>query len=417
MMSPLPNGDVKVIEPFHNGLRVLLHEDHAQPIVAMQVIIHGGATAQNNASGVAHLLEHTSFVRTANYQDFFSPQFELELAGGQLNAVTSRDTIRYKGIVSSHNVDALVTVLSEIVLSPQLTETDCNNERPIIQTEIMRSYENPVAELIDNAYAQTYHSHPYKYSPLGSPADIAAVSLKELKAFQRTWFVPNNISIVFVGDITPSQVIALLEKSFGAAKPGSLPAWPAREQAETGAMVTAHLYKPLTTTYQAMVFQAPSDSRISAIASTDLAITLLADGPDALLPHVWLRDGISVHRFGVEYVPLRSQGRICIWAETSPDVADKLRISTLRFLQQVSGSFIDPAHIVAAKQRLTTQFVMENQSYVQQADTIAFYEGLGDGLLACSYLPTLQSISDTQIRNAIPVRCLAWVTLGMTPKG
>lgn len=414
--NPFPPGE-RYVKTFANGLRLVVREDHSLPIVAMTVVVRGGAAVDPQGRGIAHILEHLVFQGTKNYPAPLAPQYALEEVGGISNAVTSRDMTRFQAAVGSAQVDLLVRVLAEITQSPTLAAERFDKERPVILAEIQREEDNPITSVLNRGYQLGYRTHPYRFSPSGTILDLLQLQAVDVRSYFKHWYVPNNMSVVLVGDITRARATALVEKAFGAEKSVTLPARPQPETTVPATAARAHFPRDLPDTYQVMVFPGPASRDFSATVTTDVLMSLLADGQDALLPACWAQEHVAVSSFGIEFVTARDPGRFLIWVQTAPNQAAKARNTTLRLLQQLSAGQVPPAPLQLAKQRVASEFLLENETYSQQAATIAFYEGLGEGTRLSQYVPTAQAVTLEQLRAAVPTRLAAWVTLGARVEG
>ena len=414
--NPFPAKEISV-SSLPNGLRLIVRENHAVPVVAMEVVVRSGSAAESDVHGVAHYLEHLCFQGTKHYPGALSPQYALEMAGGMSNAVTSRDCTRYQAQIASDKLDVLVQVLADVILAPTLAEDDCRNERAIILAEIAHEYENPIAVLIEAAYANTYRLFPYKFSPKGTEEDVARITAAEIRAFHDRWYVPNNLSVILVGDITGKQATNLIRAAFLGAS-AKLPSPPLFTEPQSDSdLREIHLPQNLPDTCQVLAFPATSAGESQALAATLLLKTLLADGPDALLPACWAGAGVNVDKYGIEFVGSRAPGRMLIWAETPPAMAGRLRQATLELLARLGKIPLAAPSLEAAKHRLAAQFLRENATFTQQAATLALYEGSGSGEFACQLMPLLHNVTAEQVRKAAPATPLAWITLGREPKG
>lgn len=414
--NPFPTGAIAIPPPLPNGVRIIVREDHSLPVVAVQVVVRTGSATPDGVNGIAHYLEHAVFQGTTHFPGPLAPQYALELAGGLSNAVTSRDATRFQGTIASDQVAMLAKVLADVVLSPQLDDATCDRERETIDAEIIHTQENPLTALFDAAYRLTYGAFPYKISTLGSPDDISRITPAMLRAFHDRWYVPNNLSVVYVGDITEHQAVEITRQYFGAAKAAELPA-PIYVETAPVATQEMHLNRPIPDTYQVMAFPSPPSSDMTAVAATELLASMLTEAPNALLPACWQADGVQFGRFGIEYVSTRQPGRFLIWAQTSPQMADKLRQSTLRLLDRLAHGSWANAQISLAQQRVARQYLFDNATYAQQADTLALNESLGNAETAGRYLSLIQGTTAVQLQAAVPTMLLARVTLGQPPKG
>ncbi len=414
--NPFPPGSF-ITHTLPNGLRLLVHEDHSLPIVALVVVLRTGSALNSDPRGVAHYHEHLIFQGTEHYPGRLAPQYALEQVGGISNATTSRDMTRISATAGSGQVALLMNVLADVLLAPTLDDDSFARERSIILAEIQQDGDNPLTMLLNLGYASSYQAYPYRYRPTGSIEDVLRLNPADVRAFNQRWAKPNNLSVVLVGDVTLPRAIALAQQAFGAAQSGLLPAPPAAEPPSPEAIMREHVARPMADTFQLLVYPACPTGDFTTMVATDLLYTLLSSGGDALLPRQWATDAVTPTDFGVEYVSTRAPGRFMIWAQTPPAQAYKLRQSTMTLMTRLATEAVPDELFTAAKQRLATQFLLENETYSQQAATIAFYEGLGKSPQLSRYLPIVQSLTLQQLRAALPKRPLAWVTLGQRPEG
>jgi len=413
--NPFPAGELHEFT-LPNGLRLVVKEDHSLPITAMVVTVHGGASVDGNTPGAGHYCEHLVLQGTRHYPGRLAPQDALERAGGVSEATTTRDMTRFQATVVSSQVRLLVDVLADVVGAPTLDEDNFDHERPTILAEIQQEADSPLFALLNAGYAASYPTHPYRLRPSGTIEDILKLHVDDVRAYYRRWYVPNNLSVVLVGDITAPRALELVTRAFGAAKSTAVPDWPDMDPTPAKT-VSGHYPTAQPDTYQLLVFPAPAYSDFSATVATDVLMSLLTDGNEALLPARWIRDGISVTNFGAEFVSARQPGRIMLWAETPPAAAEKLKRSTLALLAELAAGNIPAAGLAAAKQRLGTHLLLDNETYSQQAVTLAFYEGLGGMQPISRYLPSVLALTSAQLQAGVPTKPLAWITMGQRPEG
>jgi zinc protease len=405
------------ISTLPNGTRLVVREDHSLPLVAMEVVVRSGSAAEADTHGKVHYLEHLLFQGTKHYPGALEPQETLEAAGGISNAVTSRDTLRVQGVIPAAQTALLVRVLADVTLAPTLSRQSFAQERAIICAEIQRQLDDPLTTALARAYFLSYRAHPYQNPPVGTITDVLSLTVDDVRAFHARWFVPGNISVVLVGDVSAAEAGALVAKYFGAAPKASPPALPAGENTPT--LHTARLHVPQAgdaTTQVLALATAPSNS-FTAMVAHDVLLTLLAEGNDALLPSWWAQRRVGVQSFGGEFVSSRSPGRMLLWAVTPPAMAGPARDATTALLKQIAGGNVDRATVALAQQRLAMSFLLDNETYSQQAATLAFYEGIGGAQLASRYMPAVQTLTFEQFCAAVPKTPLGWVTVGATPEG
>ena len=209
-----------------NGLTVILHEDHDLPLVQVNIWYHVGSKDElKGRSGFAHLFEHLMFQGSEHMQgEYFQ---HLQAVGGRINGTTNGDRTNYFEGVPSEYLPLALWLESDRMgwLTPVLTQEKLDNQRLVVKNERRQSYENrPYGSswmtLMDAVYPT---DHPYEHTTIGSHEDLEAATLDEVKAFFKTWYLPNNATLVIAGDFDPDTAKALVEQYFGEIPSGPEP--------------------------------------------------------------------------------------------------------------------------------------------------------------------------------------------------
>jgi zinc protease len=206
-----------------NGLRVILHEDHSTPIVAVNIWYHVGSKNEvPGRTGFAHLFEHMMFQGSKHHDDeYFQP---LQEAGGTLNGSTNADRTNYWEVVPSNFLELALWLESDRMgyLLDVLTDDKLNNQRDVVKNEKRQNYDNRPYGLVGARIAELMYppEHPYHWLTIGSLDDLTAASKEDVSDFFRRFYTPNNASLVIAGDINPAEARGLAEKYFGPLKRG-----------------------------------------------------------------------------------------------------------------------------------------------------------------------------------------------------
>ena len=206
-----------------NGLDVLLHEDHACPIVAVNLWYHVGSKNEvPGKTGFAHLFEHLMFEGSEHHdRGFFQP---LQGAGAALNGSTNADRTNYWEVVPSGALELALWMESDRMgyLLPALTQTKFANQRDVVLNERRQNYENRPYGLAPMALLNALFpaDHPYHWATIGEIADLEAVELDEAHAFFRRYYHPANASLAIAGDIESAPTLDLVRQYFGELAPG-----------------------------------------------------------------------------------------------------------------------------------------------------------------------------------------------------
>jgi zinc protease len=206
-----------------NGLDVLLHEDHACPIVAINVWYHVGSKNERPGhTGFAHLFEHLMFEGSQHHDHgYFQP---LQGAGGTLNGSTNADRTNYWEVMPANALELALWMESDRMgfLLPALTQAKFANQRDVVLNERRQNYENRPYGLAPMAMLSALFppDHPYHWTTIGEVADLEATKLDEVHAFFQRYYHPANASLAIAGDFDPDETLSLVDRYFGDIPPG-----------------------------------------------------------------------------------------------------------------------------------------------------------------------------------------------------
>jgi zinc protease len=198
-----------------NGLEIIVWPDHDIPNVALYYFVRaGGRNESPGITGLSHFFEHMMFNGT---DDLEPGEFDriMEAAGGQNNAYTSNDVTVYQDWFPRSALEVIFALESErlqnLAFDPEAVET----ERGVIISERHTTVDNNnISKLLEQVRATAYVAHPYQFPIIGWPSDIESWTRDDLERFYRTYYAPNNIVLVVVGDVTPKEILDLAEEYF-----------------------------------------------------------------------------------------------------------------------------------------------------------------------------------------------------------
>ncbi|WP_437716270.1 pitrilysin family protein [Sorangium sp. So ce448] len=211
-----------------NGLEVVLHEDHRTPVVAVNVWYHVGSKDEpRGKNGFAHLFEHVMFQGSKHVgEDMFFKY--LERAGAsERNGTTNSDRTNYFETVPANELALVLWLESDRMgwLLDHANDATFTSQRNVVKNERRQNYENAPYGLVPQFLraAQFPESHPYHLLTIGTPEDLDAAQMDDVKAFFRTFYVPNNATLVVAGDIERDSAKELIQKYFGPIAKGAPP--------------------------------------------------------------------------------------------------------------------------------------------------------------------------------------------------
>ena len=226
-----------VVDTLPNGLVLIIHEDRSVPVVTTNVWYHVGSGDEKlGRTGFAHLFEHLMFMGSKNAP---YPQFDrlLEAAGANNNGSTTTDRTNYYESGPASALPLMLWLEADRLgwMLETMDQEKVDLQRDVVKNERRQNYENqPYGMAWENLSATIYpKGHPYSWSTIGSMADLSAASLEDVKQFFRTYYAPNNASIVVAGAVNPDSVKALMRQMFS-----EIPRGPAISRAAAPAAFT-----------------------------------------------------------------------------------------------------------------------------------------------------------------------------------
>jgi zinc protease len=199
-----------------NGLQVVTLEDHSTPVVHVAVWYHVGSKDEKaGRTGFAHLFEHLMFKGSKNVRPDQHPSWITSI-GGEANAETDEDSTIYWQTVPSHHLPLVLWLEADRMASLDVSDDKFRNEREVVKEERRMRFENqPFGRLPEIIYDRTFTTHPYKHQTIGSLADLEAASIADVRAFHSTYYVPNNATVVIVGDFDSAEAMKLVQQYLG----------------------------------------------------------------------------------------------------------------------------------------------------------------------------------------------------------
>ena len=207
-----------------NGLTVIVHEDHSDPIVHVDVTYHvGSAREEIGKSGFAHFFEHMMFQGSDNVGDEQHFKIVTE-SGGTLNGTTNRDRTNYFETVPSNQLEKMLWLEADRMgfLLDAVTQKKFEIQRATVKNERGQNYDNRPYGLVGETIARNLYpyGHPYSWLTIGYIEDLNRVNVNDLKNFFLRWYGPNNATVTVGGDVKAADVVKLAEKYFGSIPKG-----------------------------------------------------------------------------------------------------------------------------------------------------------------------------------------------------
>jgi len=366
-----------------NGLRLIVKEDHRAPTVVQQVWYRAGSMDESpGTTGVAHVLEHMMFKGTKRVgPENFSRR--VAEAGGRDNAFTSTDFTVYHEQVHRDRLPFVMELEADRMANLQIRPAEFAREIKVVMEERRLSTEDqPRALLEENLLATAFSAHPYKWPTIGWMQDLQSMTWRDAQAWYRSWYAPNNATVIVVGDVDPGQVLGWAKRYYGPLARKPLPLRKLQSEPAQHGMKSVVLKAPAELAYVRFAYKAPAlrdvekDWEPFAIA---VLVKVLGGNDAARLNQTLVRERRIATSAGAEYeLVSRGPGLILLSAavaqgHTGPELESALR----ELVARVAAQGISSDELQRAKVQLLAQLVFRRDSFFAQAMELGELESTG----------------------------------------
>jgi zinc protease len=357
-----------------NGLQLIFLEEHAVPVVNLQVWYHVGSKDERpGRTGFAHLFEHLMFKGSAHVGPDEHSRI-IEAVGGFDNAGTGDDTTNFFETFPSNYLERVLWLEADRMGSLDVDDANFKSEREVVKEERRARIENePYGYLQEDLRAEAFQVHGYHHTPIGSMDDLNKATIEDVRDFFNTFYKPNNATLVIVGDFNSAEALAWAKKYFdgipASAKP--IPRLNASEPPQTQERVLHKSYS--NTPLPAVVIGYKIPPRYSPDSySIDLASNILAGGESSRLYQALVyKQQIAVQAAGFG---IFSEDPNLFWAYAimAPGhTAEDGEKSVVNVLDELKTQQVGPQEIEKAKNQEIAGFILERNTDQEKAEALA----------------------------------------------
>jgi zinc protease len=356
-----------------NGLKVVLHEDHSTPIIHAELWYHVGSKNEKpGRTGFAHLFEHMMFKGSKNVEPEGHPSW-ISSVGGQSNATTNEDATIYWQTFPAQYLPLVLWLEADRMATLRIDEAVFKNEREVVKEERrMRVDNQPYGRLNEIIYDQAFTVHPYKHPTIGSMKDLEAASIEDVRDFFRTYYVPNNATLVLAGDFDSKEALKLVEQYLGRVPkstkpvPRDIPEEPARAK-ERRVRIEEDWPLPAVVVAHHITFDGHPDSYPLHVASK-----VLSDGQSSrIYRQLVYEKQLALAAYGggniIEDPNLFFAVAIVQPGKTPEEVTNAL----IAELEKLRKEPISSAELQQAKNQFARDYIFSRESVADKARTLA----------------------------------------------
>jgi zinc protease len=397
-----------------NGLKVLVQEEHTAPLASVWCWYKVGSKDERaGLTGVSHWVEHMNFKGTTNI-----PRDQvkgiIEPFGGSWNGYTWIDQTTYLETATKDALDRMLFIESERMASCLYHPDDCESERTVIIAELQGGENDPDQFLDQEIVATAFKAHPYRHPTIGWLADLQAMTRDDLYGYYRRYYIPNNATLVVVGDVDADDVLRRAEQHFGKVPPGETPPRLRTVEPEQTGERRVVIRKPGTTGYLKAAYHAPGvmdpgfyallvlDAVLSGAYGMNLWSSFRIPAPQrsARLYRRLVRQGLASSVNG-SLLPTE-QPFVYIISVTATDGTPlgDVEAALLAELDLVAAQGITAAELTKARAQLKARLVFDNDSVTNIAHQLGYFETIASVDVFRELMPRIAAVTLDEVAAA-----------------
>ena len=379
-----------------NGLQVIVVENHAVPLVTVELDVkNGGYTQTPEYEGLAHLYEHMFFKanRTIPSQERYLQR--LRQLGASWNGTTSEERVNYFITVGVDSIRPAMQFMEDAVRYPLFLQDELVHERPVVTGEFDRAEANPYFHLergIDTLlWTPAYYS---RKNVIGDRRMILGTPQEKMREIQNRYYVPNNTALILAGDVTPADGFRRAVEVFGDWPRGADPfATPIPEPPPLTKRQAAIVTQPVKAATVEIRWQGPSVTRDPAATyAADVLSTILNKRTSKFNKR--LVDSGLAFGTNINYYTLSHVGPITVFLQTAPE---KLLDAERAALEEVSkfsdSTYVSQQELTDAQKELGIQTLYEREQSTNWAHTVGFWWTVAGLDYYRDYVPNMQRVT------------------------
>jgi zinc protease len=405
-------------EILDNGLRVLVQEIHTAPLASVWCWYRVGSKDESSGlTGVSHWVEHMNFKGTTNI-----PRDKvkgiIEQFGGYWNGYTWIDQTTYTETATRDALDRMLFIESERMANCLYDPADCESERTVIISELQGGENDPDTLLDQELTATAFRAHSYRHPTIGWLADLQSMTRDDLYGYYRRFYVPNNATLVIVGDVDTKEAMRKAVHHFGGIAPGDVTRRPATTEPEQLGERRVTVSREGTTAYLKLGYHAPAlgdadffpmlmlDAVLTGAKGLNLWASFRTPPPQksARLYRALVNTGLASSVMG-GIIPTQDPFlyTISITATEGTPLARVEEAATAE-LDRVRAEGVTEAELAKARYQLRARSVFENDSITNIAHQLGYFETIASWRLFQSMRERIDAVTVEQVAAAAAAR-------------
>jgi zinc protease len=381
-----------------DGMTVLVQERHSSPVVAIDTWVNTGYFNEpDSLTGISHLLEHMYFKGTTK-RKVGQLRDETKNLGGYLNAGTIYEYTHYYTVVPARFVRQALEIQSDALWNSSIDSTELEKEKKVVIQEIKRKLDNPDALAWEKLMELSFDRHPIRRWRMGTPEQVESWSRDQLFDYYKTYYRPDNIILVIVGDVDGEDVLAQVRRLYGSveSRPTELPQVP--EEPTQSKLKYRQMKGDITRTYLKMGFHIPGQLHPDFFA-LDVLAHILGYGRSSRLSRTLVEEKRLASSVSSQASVQKDFGMFIIEAELEAEDLPEARLAIFRRLKEITRQGVSQQELTKAKNVVNFSYLTSIENARGLAENLGFFELYGDYRLAQKYLEGVAGVTPEDVRR------------------
>ena len=354
-----------------NGLQVIVREDHFAPVVALQAWVNVGAADEHDQeAGVAHVHEHMLFKGTAR-RGVGQIAAEVESSGGLINAFTTSDHTVYHLVLAGRYFATGLDILADALRNSAFDPGELERELKVVLEEWKRSEDMPISRAYTELFRRAFEAHPYGRPVIGWRETIEALDRRRVLGFFHRWYLPNNVVLVVVGDVSLELVRRYVTDAFADWEPAAAPPRARPVEPPQRAIRIATVEMPVQEHHLMLGFRVPAAHDPDAVP-LDLLAYVLAGGESSRLVTLLEAQKELVNSVSAFAYTPQDPGLFVVLASLERKKIAAAAREILSTLVRTRTELVSRAELARARSNLESEFVYRKETMQGQARLLGY---------------------------------------------
>jgi len=398
----LPLLNAPKLHQLPNGLTIIAEQ---MPVAAVNLSLWvkvGSAVESDAINGIAHFLEHMIFKGT---QQLPGGEFErrVEERGAVMNAATSHDYTHYHITTAPQDFAALAPLQIDVVFNASIPSDAFERERLVVLEEIRRAQDNPQRRILRWMMELAFDVLPYRRPVLGTEAIISQVQPQQMRDFHNTWYQPQSITAVAVGNLPVEELIDIISTAFTSQNPRfpSQSTTVIPEPAFTEIVRQEFIDESIQQARIVMLWRVPGLTQLNQTYALDVLAGILGHGLSSRLVQDLREERGLVSSISVSNMSNQHQGIFYIWAKCDVENLQVVEEAIAQHIRRLHTEIVQESEISRVRQRVANRFIFNNETPSSRAGLYGYYQTLlGDLEPAFNYPSYIQAQESTDLMQA-----------------